>query len=166
MTIPTHPTKLHIRRAKCEDAHDLTRLTWDSKAYWGYDEAFMAKARLTMFVTAESISINPVYIIEDASGLLGYYELLPTEITYKGWLESLFVLPRAIGAGCGKLLWQHLSQTAIEQGYTCLEFEADPNAEGFYLRMGAYRIGQRESGIVAGRMLPLMRYDLTCDSRQ
>jgi GNAT superfamily N-acetyltransferase len=119
-----------------------------------------------MVVTAESILVNLVYVVEDSSGILGYYELLPTATTSKGYLESLFVLPRAIGMGCGKQLWQHLIQTAAEHGYTCFEFEADPNAEGFYQHMGAYRIGERASGIVAGRLLPLMRYDLSHDTPQ
>ncbi len=166
MTIPNLQINLQVRRAIPADAQELTHLTWDSKAHWGYDEDFMAKARPAMVVTAKSIALNQVYVVEDDSGILGYYELFPTATASKGWLESLFVLPRAIGKGCGKLLWQHLIQTAQEQGYTCIEFEADPNAEDFYHHMGAYRIGERESGIVAGRMLPLMRYDLNHDTPQ
>lgn len=160
MTHPPTTIQLHIRRAEAKEATQLTHLTWASKAHWGYNDEFMRAACLIMIVTEESITSNIVYVAEDEQGIAGYYELLPTDTRNKGWLESLFVTPRAIGTGCGKLLWQHLVQTAQDHHYTCFEFEADPNAEGFYLHMGAFRIGERESGIVAGRMLPLMRYDI------
>jgi hypothetical protein len=35
--------------------------------------------------------------------------------------------------------------------------QSDPHAEGFYLAMGAQRIGQSESTVTPGRMLPLLR---------
>ena len=37
---------------------------------------------------------------------------------------------------------------------------ADPNAEGFYLRMGARRVGEEDSEVVDGRRLPIMLLDL------
>ena len=45
-------------------------------------------------------------------------------------------------------------------GRGALEFESDPNAEGFYLRMGARKIGEQVSDFQAGRILPVMRFDL------
>ena len=35
--------------------------------------------------------------------------------------------------------------------------DADPNAEGFYLKMGAYTIGKTPSSIDPERYLPLLR---------
>jgi len=35
--------------------------------------------------------------------------------------------------------------------------DADPNAEGFYLKMGAERVGESPSGSIPGRMLPLLQ---------
>jgi hypothetical protein len=32
-----------------------------------------------------------------------------------------------------------------------------PNAEGFYRKMGAERVGETPSGSIPGRMLPLMQ---------
>jgi GNAT superfamily N-acetyltransferase len=158
-TIPqtTHYT---IRRAAPAEADLLTGLTRRSKAYWGYDAAFMAKAYSFLVVSAHSIAEYDVFVAEDAEGIAGYYELIPSSDTAKGWLESLFIDPRAIGTGCGRLLWQHLLKAARAHGYCAIEWEADPNAEGFYTRMGAYPIGANESSVVAGRMLPVMRIEL------
>jgi hypothetical protein len=38
---------------------------------------------------------------------------------------------------------------------------SDPNAEPFYRRCGAVTVGMKESSVRGGRMLPLMRYDLS-----
>jgi hypothetical protein len=39
-------------------------------------------------------------------------------------------------------------------------WQSDPQAEGFYLAMGARRAGASESTVTPGRMLPLMRFQL------
>jgi hypothetical protein len=58
------------------------------------------------------------------------------------------------GTGAGRRLFEHASRTASELGFTQLSIEADPNAEGFYLAMGATRLGERRSP--SGRSLPLL----------
>jgi hypothetical protein len=39
-------------------------------------------------------------------------------------------------------------------------WQSDPQAEGFYLALGAQREGASESTVMPGRMLPLMRFRL------
>lgn len=51
-------------------------------------------------------------------------------------------------------------EVARALGLSSLLIDADPNAEGFYLRMGAERVGEVPSGSISGRMLPLLRYGL------
>ena len=41
-----------------------------------------------------------------------------------------------------------------------MSIQSDPYAEGFYLAMGAVRVGELESTVTPGRMLPLLRFDL------
>jgi hypothetical protein len=45
---------------------------------------------------------------------------------------------------------------ARDSGFEALLIEADPQAESFYLRMGAVRIGDTVSS-ATGRTLPLLR---------
>jgi GNAT superfamily N-acetyltransferase len=69
----------------------------------------------------------------------------------EGELELLFVDPPAIGKGVGAaLLRDALSRHPV------LVIESDPDAEPFYLRFGAERIGTRVSS-ATGRELPLLR---------
>lgn len=147
-----------IRQARPEEADALTELTFRSKAYWGYTPAFMQAARAALIVTPDQIDLNLFYVVEKTGTILGYYSLEQpdgAEIV----LESLFIAPEAIGSGCGALLLQHALETARAHGYQTVVLASDPNAEGFYRRMGAERFGETP-GATPGRMLPLMRFRL------
>ena len=50
---------VHIRPARADEAEFLTGLSLRSKAYWGYDAAFLARCRAVMTVKAGSIESMP-----------------------------------------------------------------------------------------------------------
>jgi hypothetical protein len=51
---------------------------------------------------------------------------------------------------------------ARNNGYTVIELVADPNAEGFYLRQGAIRIGEIRGNVLGNpRVLPKMQLVLS-----
>ena len=62
-----------------------------------------------------------------------------------------------IGSGVGAALMTHATAEAKRHGATTLRIESDPNAEAFYLRMGAKRVGEVPSGTEPGRLLPLLQ---------
>lgn len=72
----------------------------------------------------------------------------------------MFVEPDAIGRGVGRTLFEHTVAQARRLGFTALTIDADPNAEPFYVAMGALRIGATPSGSIPGRELPLLRIEL------
>lgn len=55
----------------------------------------------------------------------------------------LFVDPPVIGTGVGRALWHHLVAVCARRGVVTVLIDADPDAVGFYLAMGAERAGQR-----------------------
>jgi GNAT superfamily N-acetyltransferase len=75
-------------------------------------------------------------------------------------LDYLFVDDDRVGRGIGRALWTHAVATARGLGYTALIVVSDPHAEGFYLKMGARRIGSRSSDLEPGRQLPVLRFAL------
>ncbi len=147
-----------IRRARPDEASLLTALAVRAKAFWGYDAAFMDACRDDLTVAVEEIATCPVYVSEDRGRLAGFYQL--REQADHAELVALFVEPEAMGRGHGKALWQHAVTTARELGFGCLILQSDPYAEGFYQAMGAHRVGECESTVFPGRMLPLMRFPL------
>ncbi len=97
-------------------------------------------------------------VVEEVGEILGFYALggEPPE----GELAFFFVEPGRIGTGIGQILWEHCLGNAMRIGLARIRIESDPFAEGFYLRMGATRVGDSPSQSIPGRSLPLLRFDL------
>ena len=154
-TMAGHAT---IRLARPEEAPALTALAIRAKAFWGYDAAFMDACREDLTVSVEAIATCPVYVAEERGFLAGFYQL--REHVDHAELVALFVEPELVGRGHGKALWHHAVVTARELGFRDLMLQSEPHAEGFYQAMGAQRVGESESTVFPGRMLPLMRFPL------
>ena len=71
------------------------------------------------------------------------------------------VEPGVIGRGVGRRLFEHAVATARELGFKRFTIDSDPDAEPFYLAMGAVRIGTTPSGSIPGRTLPLLAVTIT-----
>lgn len=149
-----------IRRARHDERAALSDLAVRSKAYWGYDGAFMAACRDELRVTAAHID-GPlgVWVIEVEGVAHGFHGL---EVLGGGRaeLEFLFVDPEAIGTGLGRRLMEHAIAVARDAGMTELIIQGDPNAAAFYRSAGAVEIGRRPSASIPGRQLPLFRIEL------
>jgi GNAT superfamily N-acetyltransferase/hypoxanthine phosphoribosyltransferase len=146
---------MHIVRAKPEDADALTQIALCAKRHWGYPDSWMENWRDVLAVDMESIRRDEVYVAIINDEMLGFYTLAAEG--EKLYLEHLFVLPKAMGRGIGRRLFGHALNRATEKGFVSLDIESDPHAEGFYLRMGAGRIGMRIREIAGHRReLPLL----------
>jgi GNAT superfamily N-acetyltransferase len=141
-----------LRPAAPEEAEELTELAMRSKAHWGYDEEFMARCRPAL--TLRPAEIRHTTVAELDGRLAGFVTIAGTPP--EGEIDLLFIDPWAIGRGQGRLLYEHALETAAANGFTSLLIESDPQAEEFYLRLGAVRIGEQVSS-ATGRSLPLLR---------
>ena len=141
-----------FRRATPADAVGLTELTLASKAYWGYDQDFMDRARPSLTVTRDYLDANECWIAESDEDAVGWFSLVRQ--TGGVLLDNFFVDPAHIGSGVGRLMWQESLARAEASGATRLTLEADPNAAGFYEQMGARLIGSVRAPIT-NRELPL-----------
>jgi len=150
-----------IRQARPDECGLLTEVAMRSKAHWGYNAEFMTKVRADLEVIPEKFMPGfHVYVLEDA-GIIGFYSLRPVDAETI-ILEDLFIEPKHIGSGFGKLLWEHSLAVAGSLGYRKLTLISDPYAENFYAHLGAVRIGEAESNALAARMLPVMEYIFRC----
>jgi len=80
----------------------------------------------------------------------------------KAELEHMWVQPVYIGTGIGKDLFLDAMERAATMNVSEVELSADPNAAGFYERMGATRIGELDSEVDGKpRKLPRMKVDIS-----
>jgi GNAT superfamily N-acetyltransferase len=150
-----------IRLAGIEEASALSELCFRSKAAWGYDEAFMALARVALEVNPAQIEMGDVWVATAADGCVtGMVALGPSEQPNTLDLDKLFVEPQRIRTGVGRALLTHAFAEARRRDAKRLTILADPYAAGFYERNGARLIGEAPSDAIPGRSLPLYEVKL------
>jgi GNAT superfamily N-acetyltransferase len=146
-----------IRPARPNEAAAITALVLRSKASWGYDEAFMARATAELTVTEDYIRTNPSWVDAEDGRLVAFGSLRgdPPEAE----IDLLFVEPDTHRRGAGRRMWNHLVAEARDRGFASVSVVSDPGAEPFYLAMGAIRDGESRSSST-GRDLPRLRLSL------
>jgi GNAT superfamily N-acetyltransferase len=150
---------MQITRAKAEDAETLTEIAFAAKRHWGYPERWIQTWREILTMRSEFIAANVAYCAMEDDRAVGFY-LLTTE-SEGLHLDHLWIMPSAMGRGIGRRLFEHAVEQAGALGFSAIRIEADPNAEGFYRRMGAKRVGTNLTEIEGERRkLPLLIYQL------
>ena len=147
-----------IRRSSPEDAATLTTIALEAKRHWGYPEHWIKHWESDLTISSDFIRDNHVYVAEENGEIHGFYALCVADD--KAELEHMWVTPAVIGTGVGKELFLDAMERAAKLDVGSVEISSDPNAAGFYKRMGATQIGETDS-IVDGqlRKLPRLKID-------
>ena len=149
-----------FRRARPDEAQAITELVMRSKRHWGYDDAFMAALTPELTFTREDLrrELDHVEVLESGGELIGVFRL--SWRTADAYLSDLWIAPEAMGHGYGRLVFERAAAVGRGWGKGLMELEADPNAEPFYLHLGAVRVCMSPVAAVPGRSVPLMHYAL------
>ena len=145
-----------IRSAKFDEAEALTLLADRSKSYWPYDPEYLRLCRTVTQLTAEDIRQWPVLVAVNNRKIVGFAALC--EVNRENMLDHLWIEPAYIGKGVGRALFFDIVEKARELGWEDFKIASDPYAEKFYLKLGAERIGEKESKVRKGFFLPLLRF--------
>jgi GNAT superfamily N-acetyltransferase len=152
-----HGVGVVIRAGTERDVPRLREIAVEAKAHWGYDRRQVEEWALAGDFDRESLRAREVYVAEADGEMVGWASLIPRGGV--GWLEDLWIDPPWIGRGVGRRLFEHVAARARELGARRLEWEAEPNAHGFYERMGATYV--RDSEVTEwGRVLDVLGVEL------
>jgi N-acetylglutamate synthase-like GNAT family acetyltransferase len=151
---------IEIRRAKPDEAAALTELAQAAKRYWRYPETWIEQWKADLTITPEFLNDNDVFVAIVDGEIAGCCALVMRNLLAE--IEHMWIKPERMGSGVGRALFDHAKQRAEQRGARALELSADPNAAGFYERMGAKYIGEIPAGMNGDehRVLPRMRIDL------
>lgn len=147
-----------LRPAHADEAPVLSALCLRSKAHWGYDAAFMRACVAELTLRPEDLTPDTLVVAEIDNALAGMAQVGP--VGADADLMAMFIDPDYIGQNLGRVLFNWCVETARAMGAARLMIDADPQAAGFYTRMGAVQIGTTPSGSIPGRVLPLLEYPL------
>lgn len=153
----TRSPALKIRSATEADLPRLTELAWASKAHWGYPASWLEVWRDELEFTPACLQAWDVRCAVIAGRVqavcaIGFEVVDGAQVAE---VEALWVSPSAMGQGLGRCLIEHALTGLSERGCRELVIVSDPNAQGFYRKLGA-----RPAGCVPsrpqGRRLPRM----------
>ncbi len=154
-------TTWNLRRALSAEADRLTEIAHAAKRHWRYPESWIRSWRQALTLTPSCIALDEVFVAcrpgdEVGEESLGGFYVLKVGGAVSS-LEHLWVDPPWIGQGLGRLLLEHAVRQARESDARSIEVVSDPNASGFYERMGARRVGEHQGAPLDGqpRMLPV-----------
>ncbi|KAB8033706.1 GNAT family N-acetyltransferase [Fluviispira multicolorata] len=148
-----------IRLAKEEDSDKLTELAFLSKKSWGYPLEWMDLWKKDLIINAEIINSSVTLIAELNNQIIGFWcrKKVQSEEVSDGYL---FIHPDYMKLGIAKNLWQALLYELSESKISSFVIAADPNAVPFYLSLGGTQIGEKESDVISGRIIPIFRFIL------
>ena len=151
---------ISIRPVTVSQAGQLSEIAFAAKAHWGYPLRWMELWRAQLTFSPDYFEQNESWVGLDGNKLIAFYTL--QEKNGNAWVENLWVLPDYIGQGVGAALFRHAVERARQRGHKKLQLEADPNAAGFYLKMGMHQIGERRYELEGQwRILPIMELELS-----
>jgi GNAT superfamily N-acetyltransferase len=149
-------TTVIIRSGRVDEGARLKQIAIASKAYWGYDLERVREWADQGDFTPATLEKLDVFVAEADGRAIAWASVEPRGET--AWLADLWVEPEWIRHGVGARLFRRAAEHARGTGATLLEWEAEPNALGFYEKMGARRL--RDSRSEWGRILSVMGVDL------
>lgn len=149
--------RIEIRSAEAVEALELTGIAFAAKRHWGYPEAWINLWADELSIDGDYIEENWVFLATDGNRILGWCAVSEEGEEY--WLDYCWVLPEAAGRGIGRALIRQAFRLAAELSSLTLKVIADPNAEGFYRKLGFRPIGIRPS-VPNGRKLPILEADV------
>jgi GNAT superfamily N-acetyltransferase len=142
-------TDPRLRPAAPDDYERVRELTFESKAHWGYDRDFVRR-------WAEGLGFEDEeepWVVELDGAIVAWAGLVPPADGV-AVLDDLWVDPAAIGRGLGSRLFRLAADRARELGAERLEWGAEPNAVGFYEKLGGPKL--RDHVTEWGRLAPWM----------
>jgi N-acetylglutamate synthase-like GNAT family acetyltransferase len=156
---------IHIRRAHPDEAEPLTEIAHAAKRHWGYPENWIQHWKEDLTITPEFIAANEVFVAMVDNEIAGCCALAFTGSN--GELEHMWIRPEHMGTGVGRALFNHVRERAADLNIPALELSADPNAQGFYERMGATRVGEVPANVEGtARVLPRMKVAINSEHRK
>jgi len=162
-------TQLRIRPAQASDCSTLTDISFQAKRHWKYPDEYMELWKEELTITAAYIANNTVFVGELEGEPVGFYSLaemkddlkVGTILIEKGvWLDHMFIYPKHIGKRIGTEFTAHMKSYLAGKKVDAVLIFVDPNAEGFYGKVGA-KFRRDSDSSIPGRTIPVYELAIT-----
>jgi GNAT superfamily N-acetyltransferase len=147
--------RIEIRRAQSTDSQRATDIARLAKAHWGYPAEWLDAWHDDLAITPDAIEKHRTFVASIDGVVVGVCQLQEGDVG--ALLEHVWVDPCCHGKGVGRALVEH----ATNEARGVIAVVADPNAERFYIKLGAKRVGDVHAPMPGAptRKLPLLEFD-------
>jgi GNAT superfamily N-acetyltransferase len=147
-----------IRPVVADDGERLLEIAIAAKGYWGYDLDRVREWAAMGDFSPAGLRRKDVYVAAVGGKAVGWAAAIRQGDAW--WLDDLWIEPAWMGKGIGSRLFRHAAEQGRQTGAARMEWEAEPNALGFYEKMGGRYVRDGEPG-VWGRVNAVMGLDLS-----
>ncbi len=149
---------VNIRRAVESDSDRLTKLACLAKGSWGYPPEYLSFWCNELTITPDYIRRHRVFVAESSNEIVGCCAIEDDEESWR--LEHVWIHPTHQRLGIGRELVGHALHEAHRVRPGIVTADADPNAAGFYRRIGGRVAGTVAAPLpdAADRSLPVFEF--------
>ncbi len=113
-------------------------------------------------VNSEQLKSSQSYVLAASDQLAGFFMIVTAGGDAE--LEYFYVERSLIGQGFGRLMWRHVEEVCRDNAIPRLSIVCGQSVTPFYVRMGARRIGDKESLVYSGETVDVLRFDVPADA--
>jgi predicted N-acetyltransferase YhbS len=150
-----------VRAARVDDDAGLAQIAVRATKHDGYDDDAIARFMPGLKVNLALIAAGLVFVAEDEQGVpLGYVALRPTGMGGLILLEGIFVDPACARSGVGTRLFAIAVEHSRKMAGNVILVYSSPYSVGFYVRLGAIRIGTTPFVFSPDVQLPMLAFSI------
>ena len=150
-----------VRAARVDDDAGLAQIAVRATKHDGYDDDAIARFMPGLKVNLALIAAGLVFVAEDEQGVpLGYVALRPTGMGGLILLEGIFVDPACARSGVGTRLFATAVEHSRKMAGNVILVYSSPYSVGFYVRLGAIRIGMTPFVFSPDVQLPMLAFSI------
>lgn len=146
---------ISFSRADISDHTILSTIAFQAKKHWGYPDSWLELWKQDLTITEKYIVENQVFKVLYDKDIIGFTGI-STDLANKSLeIDHMWILPSYMGKGLGEKLFNYAIRDIKSSNSTKILVVSDPNAIGFYKKLGFTSIGEVQS-TPKGRTLPLL----------
>lgn len=149
---------LRYTDAVLEDSELLSETAIMSKKFWGYTDEMIQLWKTDLEITNTYILKNKVVKVYAGASFIGFFAI-KWHADENPEIDHLWLKPENIRQNYGREIFNFVKDSLWSEGFHKATLTAEPNAKGFYEKMGGTVIGKFESKI-AGRFLEIYEFRL------
>jgi ribosomal protein S18 acetylase RimI-like enzyme len=130
-----------------------------SLAIWGYSPKEMEEVAKKLVITTEFMNKSVCYAVELGGLIKGFFCIEPSQ-SEEISNAKFYIEPDSIREGLGTMLWNQVIFELKNKEIKHFKFLVDKNAQGFYEKLGAVKVGEQRSEIIEKYMIPIMKYTI------